>query len=331
VTPRLLTLLGSLLAVAQGGAGRAAEAGPETTEAESLVLAAEQTLEDLATQLFADPRAADELRALNDLAPGAQPPVGQRLRLPGRARRPAVTALGVARQALQEARLQGAAEFAEARFQEAEARLEAAEAACGRADYTACQAGADEGFALARLARQDSLARRASANRFAVSVDPEGGTRVEVLSGDGVEVTAQAQSARLRPGQGLVVKPGSAPPRPESLPEPPAAILPNLDSRLITPSILFTWQASPTAQRYVLLIARDAAGLRPVRQLTVRDTAFLFQSNLPDGEYYWFLRSVNARGAVGRASPARRFSLQSRGGQDIRVETPDPAPGEPPP
>ncbi len=320
IRPRLplaaLVLLGCL------AAPRAEEAG------ETAVLGPDQTLEDLASQRFESASAADELRALNGLSPGTSPAPGQRLRLPGKERRPAIMALGLAVQALQDARLQGAAEFAPERQRAAEAGLGQAEGACRRAEYARCLTLADEAFALARLARQDSLARRSQANRFAVSVERDGGTRIEVLSGDGVEVSAQAQSARLRPGQGLSVRPGKAPEAPRALPEPPEPLLPYPDSRLITPSILFSWKPAPGAQRYVLLLARDAAGLRPIRQLTVQEASYLFQSRLPDGDYYWFLRAVDARGAVGRSTPARRFSLQVHtGGQDFRVEPATPPPG----
>ncbi|HOX46704.1 MAG TPA: hypothetical protein PK668_24100 [Myxococcota bacterium] len=326
-------LLVALLQLLWLAAPRAAEpAAPGGDEGESVVLGPDQTLEDLASLRYEDARAAEEIRALNGLAPGAAPAPGQRLRLPGKARRPAIMALGVAGQALQDARLQGAAEFAVQRHQAAVAGLELAEAACRRTDYVACLRLADDAFALARLARQESLTRRAQANRFAVSVAQDGGTRVEVLAGDGVEVSAQAQSTRLRPGQGLQVHPGKAPEAPQALPEPPEQLLPYPDSRLITPSILFSWKPGPGAQRTVLLLARDAAGLRPIRQLTVQEASFLFQSKLPNGDYYWFLRSVDARGAVGRATPARRFSLHvEQDGQEIRVEPPPaPAPANPP-
>ncbi len=288
--------------------------------AETAALMADQTLEDLAKQLYDDPRAADEIRAVNEMAPDVQPRPGERFKLPGRQRQPAVSALGVAAQAVRDARLQGAAEYAAERLDKAVESLERARQACRSAEYAACQELADETWALARLARKETRALRSRKNRFIVSVDPEGTTRVEVMEGDGVEVSAQKKNTVVRRGHAVRVRTGMAPERARRLLDPPEPVLPFLRSRLVTSSIQFHWKPVQGAARYVLLISRDPAGRRPVRQLTIEDTSYLFRSSLADGEYFWFLRTVDAHGLVGRASAARFFTLSTSAGGGVTVE-----------
>jgi len=297
-----------------------AQPPPDPSTAKTASLEGDQTLEDLAKKLFEDPKAADEIRAINHLAPGSQPAAGQPFELPGKARQPAISALGMARQAVQEAKLQGAPEYATERYSKAEQSMAAAEQACRRADYATCQQQADDTWALARLARKEGLAKRSSKNRFAVSVDEEGTTRVEVMEGDGVEVQAKKRRAVLTRGQAVRVRPGKVPDPVRKLLTPPEPILPFPASRLVTTSIQFHWKPVEGAARYVLLVSRDPAGRRPVRQLTTESSTYLLRSKLPDGQYYWFLRAVDVHGLVGRASEARAFRLVSDQGGAVTVE-----------
>jgi hypothetical protein len=288
--------------------------------AETSSLQGDQTLEDVAKQLYDDPGAADEIRAINQLAAGSQPPAGQAFRLPGKQRQPAVNALGVAHQAVQDARMHAADEYAPQQFEKAKQSLEQARLSCRSAQYQQCQQRADETWALSRLARKESQTRRSAKNRFAVSVDAQGATRVEVMEGDGVEVAAQKQRARINRGQAVAIQPGQAPGMVREMLPPPEPILPFPGSRLVTASIHFHWKPVPGASRYVLLISRDATGRRPVRQMTTQDNSYLFRSKLTDGEYFWFLRAVDPQGHVGKASDSRAFQLTTDESTGMTVE-----------
>ncbi len=315
VTRTAVWALALLLAAVEPGRAPAGEPRPPTA-----ALQGDQTLEDLAKRLYEDAGAADEIRAIHDWAPGHQPPPGETFRLPGPERRPAVSALGMAGQAVQQARQLGAAELAAEQLERAAASLGQARRACRRAAYQRCQQLADETWALARLARKQARRRRAERNRFAVSVDEAGQTRVEVMDGEGVAVTAGDQRRVVERGQAVAVPPGKPPEPVRALLAPPEPVLPFPGSRLVTTSIHFHWKPVEQAARYVLLISRDPAGRRPVRQLTTESTAYLLRSRLADGTYHWFLRSVDAHGHVGPASAARAFILAAsdRGGMTVQ-------------
>lgn len=315
-----------------GMASSQAQPTPAAATVDTAALQGDQTLEDLARKLFEDPTAADEIRTINGLAPGSQPGPGKPFKLPGKDRRPAVSALGMARQAVQEAKLQGAPEYAAAKFAKAEQSLAAAQHACRQAEYANCQRQADDTWALARLARKEGLAKRSAKNRFAVSVDDAGTTRVEVMEGDGIEVQANKRRTRLVPGQAVRVQAGKVAEPVRKLLPPPEQVLPFPGSRLVTASIHFHWKPVAGAARYVLLVSRDPAGRRPVRQLTTEGSTYLLRSRLADGEYYWFMRTVDVHGLVGRASQARAFSLAIDPSGGVTVEpgkagSSPPAPG----
>jgi hypothetical protein len=289
-------------------------------------LEAGQTLEDLAEKHFDDPGAADEIRALNNIPAGEQSKPGATLKLPGKERDQALMALRVAKQALQQAKADEAEEFAPEKFKKTEESFRAAEQARKRAAYKDCRRLADETWALARLARKESLARRPKKNRFAVSVDKKGTTRVEVMEGDGVKVSAGKKSTTVKRGYGVRVKPGKEPEKARPQLPPPEPVLPNNGSILVTSSIYFSWKPVEGASRYVLLISKDQAGLQPVRQLTTANTSYLFRSSLADGSYHWFTRTVDSQGLVGRASPSRQFTLRASADGGVTVEPAPPTP-----
>jgi len=296
-------LLSGLLPCAAGG--QAQDSRPATVE-----LPAGQTIEQLAEKYFGDAAVADEIRALNRLPPAAQPRPGTNLRLPGSRRDQVVTMLQVAAQALASARSAEAEKFAPEKFSRADTTLQRARQALSRARYDDCRQLADEAWALAKLARKQSLARRPRQNRFSVSVDKDGTTRVSVSRGDGVKVTAGKKSTTVKPGQAVRVTTGAPPEEPRTLLPPPQPALPNHGATLLTPVIYFRWQAVAGASRYVLLIARDRRGRQPVRQITTAKTSYLFRSTLPVGSYWWMLRSVDSAGLVGTTSAARSFSMR---------------------
>jgi hypothetical protein len=297
--------------------GRTARAGEPAVE---LTFKAGQTLEEIAEQTFGDPSAAEEIRALNQIPKGAQPRPQARLRLPGQERELSQTALRVASQALVQAKADGADEFAPKDLGEAVARLSSADAARRKASYAESRRLADEAWALARKARQITLERRPRKNRFSVSVDPQGTTRVEVTEGDGVKVIAEKKSATVGRGQAVTVTAGKPPEAPHTLLPPPEGVLPNEGSVLVTASIYFAWKPVADAAGYVLQISQDRAGLKPIRQWTTQNAFLLFQSTLPDGAYFWSLRTVDARGSVGRPSQARAFTLHSSASGGVIVE-----------
>lgn len=270
-----------------------------------------QTLEEIAEKFFGDSSVAAEIRALNTIPTGRQPDPGAEIRLPGPERERVLTALRVATQALAQAQADGALEFAPQNYKSAAESLNRARQALSRAAYAECRGLADETWALARQARKASLARRPKKNRFEVSVDHKGATRVAVLSGDGVKVTAGKKSTTVKQGHAVRVEAGRPPSGSYPLLAPPAQILPVEGSILVTAAIYFNWRHVAGATRYVILIAGDPHGQQAIRQMTTENTSLLFRSSLPDGPYYWFLRTVDARGLVGRASSARKFILRA--------------------
>ena len=285
-----------------------------------------QKLEDLAEKYFNDPTAADEIRALNNIPAGTQPQPDTTLRLPGKERDQALMTLRVATQARQQAKADGAEEFAPQKFKKTQKSLQAATEARKRAAYKDCRRLADETWALARLARKESLARRPKKNRFAVSVDKQGTTRVEVMEGDGVKVSAGKKSTTVKRGYAVRVKPGKEPEQARQQLQPPQPVLPNNGSVLVTSSIYFSWKPVEGARRYVLLISKDQAGVQPVRQLTTTNTSYLFRSSLSDGNYHWFARTVDSQGLVGRASQPRQFTLRASTDGGVTVESIPPTP-----
>jgi hypothetical protein len=320
---KVLKLIAVLLTLATSPAARsqAPRPVPPTTQ-----LQPGQTLEDLAEKYFDDPSAADEIRALNHIPAGAQPKPDTTLQLPGKERDQALIVLRVATQALQQAKADGAEEYAPRQLEKTKESLQAAEAARKRAAYQDCRRLADETWALARLARKESLARRPKKNRFAVSVDKKGTTRVEVIEGDGVKVTAGKKSTTVKRGYAVRVKPGKEPEKARQQLPPPQPVLPNNGSILVTSSIYFSWKPVEGASRYVLLISKDEAGIQPVRQVTTANTSYLFRSSLPDGIYHWFARTVDSQGLVGRASSSRQFTLRASSDGGVTVESVPPKP-----
>jgi hypothetical protein len=276
-----------------------------------------RTLEELAEELFADVGAAEELRALNKIPRGGQPAPGAELRLPGPERQAAVQALEMAAQAL--SRAEAGKEPGSEHLVRAAERLQQARQALRSARYDECRRLADEVWALARLA-QHSGAPPAGKSRFAVAVDENGNTTVGVLEGEGVKVVSGKHSAQVAPGEVVRFSPGSAPAAPRKLLDPPRPLLPGDGALVITRSIFFSWQAVAGARRYVLLLSRDAEGLQPVRQLSCQETRYVLRSSLEDGTYFWTLRSVDADGIVGPASPPRRLVLQEAADGGLSLE-----------
>ncbi len=303
-----------LLAVA------ASAQSPNSTK--TATLKGDQTLEDLALSLYQDKDAADEIRSINGLSPGDQPAPGVKFKLPGEQRQPAISALNMARQSVKKAETEGAEEYVHAKYLEALASLRKARSSCRRARYQLCQKYADETWVLARMAIKESRKLRSGANRFAVSVDHEGATRVEVTEGDKVQVTANDKTVFVKRGHGTKVEPGGVPEKARKILDPPKQVLPFSGSRLLTTSIQFHWKPVDGAAKYVLLIAEDATGRRPVRQVTTSDTYFLLRSSLPDGKYFWFLRTVDSLGLVGKSSPAKSFILSTKKSTGVKIEEP---------
>ncbi len=298
-------------------------AGPVT--ASEIVLAEGQSLEAVARQVFDDPTAAGEIRALNGWAADVLPKPGTKVRLPGPERNQALTALKAAAQAIAQAKKDQAPKHAAAIFATARARLESAEQARRMARYRECRRLADETWALARQARDNSLAQVSAKNRFTVSVDQKGTTRVQVTQGDGVKVSAGKKSTTVKRGQAVTVKTGQPPEPVRPLFPAPRQVLPLEGSALLTASIYFSWKPVPGARGYLLVISKDSQGRQPVKRIQCAKPSTLWQAELGDGNYYWSLKSLDPQGQAGKRSPSRRFVLKA-GSQPTLPVAPVPAP-----
>ncbi|RME27722.1 MAG: hypothetical protein D6806_04210, partial [Deltaproteobacteria bacterium] len=180
---------------------------------------------------------------------------------------------------------------------------------------------ADEGWALAKLARKLSMEKQARLNKFSVAVDDKGTTRVAVEQGSGVKVVAGDKSTVVSSGQAVVVGPGAGEMKPRHTIPPPTLILPNPRSVLLTRTVYFRWNRVEGAAKYVLTICSDARCRKPLWQITTSSTSYLYsERDDKPGLRWWLVRSVDSQGIVGPPSTPRAYRLAPKGSPSSVVE-----------
>jgi LysM repeat protein len=273
-------------------------AGLGLTAQDTAVVGPHETLRQVAERTVGDPRAAEEIRALNGLTSDTVA-VGTRLKVPGQDRVLAQRALETARTLVGDA---GASPEAEARLKEAETHFRAARYA--QASEAANAAG-----------RQVATAPAPQSSAFTVEVGADGGTTtVTVTRGPAVRVEAEGITRPVSVGAPIRVDKGSPPPE---LPAPlvaPAPALPEDGMQLkLRPDkagrlgpVKLTWAGVPGAERYEVEVLRDIEGA-PVFAQAV-SAAEVKLPVLPAGRYRWTVRAVGPSGRS-EPGPARRFEL----------------------
>lgn len=250
-----------------------------------------ETLATVAKRAMGDEDAGAELKALNGLADDDVPP-GTRLKLPGPDRALAVSALGAARRAVEQAR-DGE------RRSEAAQRLKESEGLLRSARYAEASRAADGAW---RLVSEEAD----QATRFGVKVDDRGGTRIVAHAGTPVLVEGQGVTRRVYPGHRVNVDKGSPPADPRPQLTVPTPLAPVAGGRVRLGTVGLSWQPVPGADQYeVELFAADGTLPRSFKAFGPR----LSVADLGVGRYQWTVRALAADGERSEQSPLRTFEL----------------------
>lgn len=145
---------------------------------------------------------------------------------------------------------------------------------------------------------------------FAVSVNPDKSSSVAVYQGV-AEVTSEGRTVVVKARHGVTVELGGMPPAPVPLPPAPVVRSPDdggrFDYRDLPPRIRFAWNAAGGADRYRIVLARDAAFQDVIAEEEVGVTRF-HHGNLGRGEYYWKVSGM-AGGLEGFSCESRRVEV----------------------
>lgn len=115
----------------------------------------------------------------------------------------------------------------------------------------------------------------------------------------------------------------------DQAPTPPALFKPTVNSVNPTLRPTLTWQAIPDAVSYRVIIASNFSATTPVNgnDLDVTKTSFTPAADLPQGEYWFAVRSRDAAGNLSEAGEKRRFlvNLSQAPANDGRIIVKSPA------
>jgi hypothetical protein len=179
----------------------------EAAGAPVVFVQAGDTIESLAQRHLGTADAADELRAFNQIAAGAQPEPGAPLVLPGAERAAALTALEAADHAMQAASKVEAGAYATERFKRAVSLQDAALQARRAAHYARAQTLA--GLAAAEFAHAAEEADQRANVALSLRVLSRHG-EVQLHQDSGAEEEAPAAKDRVRTGSRVVTGPGAS-------------------------------------------------------------------------------------------------------------------------
>lgn len=163
-----------------------------------------------------------------------------------------------------------------------------------------------------------------SSARLAVTANPDNTSTLSVLSGT-AELSVGGRSLVLKPDESVTVSRSRIEGAPTRVADPPAAQAPR-DGEIETfassvPQIEFAWEPSPGAERYRLVVSRDAGFTDIVHSGEVSGTRFV-HGNLATGSYFWRVSALGGR-AESRPSPTRTLRVvQDKAPPSLRVELP---------
>lgn len=256
-----------------------------------------ESLAQVARRTLGDASAAGELAAFNGLAsPEVKP--GTTIRIPGRERELALSALHAARNAVSHAGANsGAASAANAGSAaanpEATRKLAHAEELFAHARYQDAAKAADGAWQLVSGPAH-------APTRFTVTVADGGKTQVKAHSGKPVRVEAEGVATAVYAGQAVDVEKGQAPQRLEETPPAPLLVSPEDDTHLklratekgVGP-VLLSWKPVDGAKGYEVTVERAEGKGSPVVVKSSRPEVRI--GSLPEGRYLWSVRALGEK------------------------------------
>lgn len=267
-----------------------------SSPSEQVLVQPGETLAQVAKRALGDEKAAGELAALNALT-GA-PAAGTHLKLPGPDRALALSALGVATQAVRQT------SPGSVHQKEAIAKLEEARGHFSKARYAEASKAADAAWQLVSASAKE-------ATRFEISVQHNGQTGVRSRSGKAIKVEAQGASSSVYPGHVVTVAQGQPPAAVEASLEPPTLVEPadahkfeQANGKL---AVVLRWEPVPGAEKYEV-------ELSGARSLSIKLSST--EGKLPPlkaGAYRWTVRALDEKGKRGEPSAARAFEILQSG------------------
>ncbi len=162
------------------------------------------------------------------------------------------------------------------------------------------------------------------ADTFLVTVNPDKSSTIAVYQGV-AEVTAQGKTVKVEKNQATTVAPDMPPEVPRELPARPWLSGPEEGReyrfRDLPPRVEFSWKPVAVADKYRLVLARDADFKQPVLEEVLKETGFV-HGNLPQGTYYWKVTGLNGRVEGLPSVPHRVTLVQDRQPPALDVKFP---------
>jgi len=176
------------------------------------------------------------------------------------------------------------------------------------------------------FARADSQNGPGGKADFTVRVNPDKSSTVTVHSGF-AEVTARGKTVRVGADLSTTVSLTGQPTKPRGVLAAPAPLAPaagaSFSYRDLPPGIRFSWQGPARAKNYRLLLSCDPEFKKPLADVKL-DQAAYSRGNLPQGEYFWKVASLDGW-VEGKSSAVRRFRvLLDREPPHLSVQFPPP-------
>jgi hypothetical protein len=132
---------------------------------------------------------------------------------------------------------------------------------------------------------------------FAVSVGADKTSTFSLYSGE-AQLSASGRTLSLAPNQSVTVSPSGVASPPVRIPDPPRPVAPpdgwNKTFSAAAPQVEFRWDDAPGAERYRLVIAKDAAFTEVEHDQELTATRFV-HGNLHPGTHHWRVTSLAGR------------------------------------
>lgn len=138
----------------------------------------------------------------------------------------------------------------------------------------------------------------------------EGGAKVMVYGGEG-EVEAGGARVQVAQGMGTSVGKEGPPSPPEKLLSAPRALGPEPGAALACSNPVFSWEAVPEAESYVVEVCRDPACAELVERATGLGKPEWQPQSLPAGAFHWRATARSRSGLDGYPGAASALSITS--------------------